>query len=61
MTTDNHGQSGPKFGVGVTRARVAEFHAKGLSQSEIGRVLKISREAVRQHLKRIADDAEKTA
>lgn len=55
MSTNPPGQPGAKYAVGVTRARVAEYHAKGLNNSEIARVLKISREAVRQHLKRIAE------
>ena len=61
MSTNAPNNYGPKFGTGVTKAKVAEYHAKGLNGAEIARILNISREAVRQHLKRLAEDAEKSA
>ena len=50
--------NGPKAGTGVTRAKVKRLALKGLSATEISRVLKISREAAGQHLRRLRADGE---
>ena len=54
-------QYGPAFGRGVTRERVRDLHAKGLTNVQIARVLQITREAVRQHVKRITAEEEHPA
>lgn len=52
------GTGGAKRGVGETRALVKKHAAKGLTPTEIGRLLGISREAARQHVTRLRDAGE---
>ncbi|MGH2595795.1 MAG: helix-turn-helix domain-containing protein [Actinomycetota bacterium] len=50
---DAGAKGGAKRPVGETRDRVREYARRGLNNSEIGRLLGISREAVRDHVKKL--------
>jgi DNA-directed RNA polymerase specialized sigma24 family protein len=52
------GERGAKRGPGKTRELVRRYALLGLNQAEIARVVGVSREAVRVHLRRLREDGE---
>lgn len=56
MSSPNGQTPGAKYPVGVARQRVRELDEKGVSVRDIARILDVTTQAVRFHLKKMAEE-----